>query len=124
LYANAKPHNSQSFTSSVKSDKDTEYEIILSITRQLKQDVANRQSHFPEFMSSVYRNRSLWSILAADVLSKENGLPLALKAKIVYLNRFVQDYSGRVVRGDLSIEPLIHINLSVLRGLASKGEIT
>jgi flagellar protein FlaF len=118
------PHNSKRFLSSAKSDKDTEYEIILSITRQLRDGFAKKHFNYSEFISSVYRNRSLWSILAADVMSKENGLPIELKAKIIYLDRFVQDYSGKVIRESLSTEPLIDVNLSVLRGLASKGEIT
>jgi flagellar protein FlaF len=108
--------------SPAKSDQDTEYEIVLRITRQLKDGFDKRHENFSEFMSSLHRNRELWSTFSVDVLSDGNKLSPDLKAGILYLSEFIRTYSSRVIREELSIDPLIEVNLSVLRGLSNKGK--
>jgi len=108
-------------SSSTKSQKDTEIEIILETTRQLKTAAYKRISHFAEFTSCLHRNRKLWTILAADVANSENPLPDSLRAQIFYLSEFVQNYSQKVLKDDLSIEPLLDVNIAILRGLGGKG---
>lgn len=113
----------QNYASSppTKSQKDAEIEIILETTRQLKTAACKRSSNFAEFASCLHRNRKLWTILAVDVADTANSLPDSLRAQIFYLSEFVQDYSRKVLQDDVSIEPLLDVNIAVLRGLGGKG---
>jgi len=108
--------------SSVKSAKDNEADVILSITRDMKRSAQMKDRDFNAFVSAVHTNRRLWILLASDVANPKNVLPNKLKANIIYLSEFVQVHSGKVLQKDGDVEALVEINLSVLRGLASMGE--
>ena len=108
--------------SSVKSAKDNEADVILSITRDMKRSAQMKDRDFNAFVSAVHTNRRLWTRLASDVANPKNALPNELKANIIYLSEFVQVHSGKVLQKDGDVEALVEINLSVLRGLASMGE--
>ena len=104
-----------------KSSKDIEYEMIFQITRNLKNSNKLRSHEYQTFASCISKNRELWAILSADVCSPENKYPSDLKAKIFYLGEFVQGYSSQVLSQNLSIDPLVDINLCILRGLYGQG---
>lgn len=114
-------HAYQSYASApVRSTKDTEIEIILETTRRLKRADKTRSKDFPTFAAALQDNRKLWIMLAADVSDSQNGLPRELRAKIFYLSEFVQIYTRKTLAEERSIDPLLDINLAILRGLASK----
>jgi flagellar protein FlaF len=104
-------------SSSLKSPRDSESEIILSVTRKLKRCAACKKEDFASFASSVHSNRKLWTLLSIDVSHKDNALQSEVKSNILYLGEFVQQYSRKVLKEDLSVRPLIDINLALLRGL-------
>ncbi|MFP7569292.1 flagellar biosynthesis regulator FlaF [Marivita sp. S2033] len=110
--------------SSTKSARDAEGEVILLVTRRLKNAWSKRGEDFPKYTEALHDNRKLWSIFAADVLTKDNALPLELKSKISYLAEFVRDYSSKALRDGRTIEPLLELNLAVLRGLSQAGKKT
>ncbi len=111
----------QSYASTpVRSTKDTEIEIILETTRRLKLADETRDKNFPTFAAALQDNRKLWITLAVDVADPQNGLPRELRAKIFYLSEFIQTYTRKTLAEELSVEPLLDINLAVLRGLACK----
>lgn len=113
-------HAYKSYVSTpVKSTKDTEIEVILETTRRLKCADEMRDHDFPTFTAALQDNRKLWITLAADVADSQNRLPRELRAKIFYLSEFIQAYTRRVLVERLSVDPLLDINLAVLRGLAS-----
>lgn len=105
----------------IKTTKDIEYDIIFDITRRLRTSWEKRKVFYPEFISVLKANRSLWNVLSADVSGPGNQLPAELRAQIFYLGEFVQDYSRRVMKDDADIRPLLDVNLCVLRGLSDQG---
>ena len=52
-----------------------------------------------------------------DCMETENPLPDALKASIISLALFVDDYTTEVLIGRKEIDPLIEINRNVIKGL-------
>lgn len=120
---NAQLHAYQDYTltSPIKSQKDIECDIILEVTRTLKTAEHMKGSDYRQFARAVHINRKLWTILAADVANSSNALPPDLRAKIFYLGEFVQQHSGKVLREDEPVTPLIEINLAILRGLGMGG---
>ena len=107
-------------TSTVKSTRDSESEVIWSVTRRMKRAAQNREANFAGFTATVSDNRRLWTLLSTDVASRGNALPAPIKANILYLGEFVQIHSGAVLRGEADVAPLIDINLAVLRGLGGQ----
>ncbi|WP_299786470.1 flagellar biosynthesis regulator FlaF [uncultured Marivita sp.] len=107
--------------SSTKSAKDTEIDIILRVTRELKTAGDDRKKNFAKFASALQTNRKLWVTLASDVANAQNQLPQDLRARLFYLAEFVQSYSSDVLKNDLGIAPLLDINLAVLRGLGTRA---
>ena len=103
-----------------KSIKDNEIEIILDITRRLKLSAESRNEDFATFTKALHDNRRLWITFAADVVNSENRLPNELRARIFFLSEFIQEYTRKVLAQKLSIEPILDINLAVLRGLTAK----
>jgi flagellar protein FlaF len=120
---NALTHAYQNYASpsSIKSARDTEIEIILETTRRLKSAHQNRVKRYSAFADALQTNRKLWIVLATDVARAENALPSELKARIFYLNEFVQHQTRLVLRDDVAIEPLLDVNLAILRGLGTRG---
>ena len=104
-------------TSSIKSPRDSESEIILSVTRRLKRSAPLRATDYAAFVSAVHQNRRLWLLLSADVAQAGNKLPDQLKENISQISAFVVGYSRRILIDDLPMAPLIDINLAILRGL-------
>lgn len=115
-------HLNYASSSSIKSPKDTEIEVILKTTRRLKAATKARKVDFSEFVASIQLNRKLWIMLGSDVAHVENALSSELRSQIFYLAEFVQDYSGKVLRDGLDSLPLIEINLAILRGLGGKKD--
>lgn len=107
-----------------RSIKDNEFEIILQATRNLIRANQNRHSDFPSFAAALRDNYKLWTTLAADVASSENALPRELRAKIFYLCEFTREHTSLVLAGQTTVDALIEINQSILRGLAGKGSST
>lgn len=121
MNAHSLAYQTYASASSAKSAKDTEIDIILRVTRELKTAGDNRGENFPKFASAVLTNRKLWVTLASDVANAQNQLPQDLRARLFYLAEFVQSYSSDVLKNDLDIAPLLDINLAVLRGLGTRA---
>lgn len=107
-------------SSSLKSPRDSESDVILSVTRKLREADALRDTDYAAFVASIHLNRKLWSLLSTDVSHENNALPDEIKDRIRYLGEFVQQYSSKVLTEKSSVAPLIDINLAVLRGLGGQ----
>ena len=107
----------------VHTPRATEYRTLARITHLLKSAAAAGHD-MPALAAAIHDNRRLWTILATDVADPANPLPPALRARLVYLAEFTRVHSGRVLREDASPDPLIEINVAVMRGLASTGGAT
>jgi flagellar protein FlaF len=101
----------------VQTPRATEYRAFARITHRLRSAVATGRD-MPALAAAVHDNRRLWTILAADVADPANPLPAALRARLVYLAEFTRVHSGKVLREGASPDPLIEINIAVMRGLS------
>lgn len=110
-------------SSSLKSPRENEFEIILSITRELKRCDTIRTENYNAYISSIYSNRKLWTLLISDVANLDNMLPSDIKSRIFYLGEFVEHYSRKAISDNLCLIPLIEINLAILRGLNNQGRL-
>ena len=108
----------------IRTDRGTEYELFARVTHGLRQAAAKGKAGFPALADAVHRNRSLWTLLAADVAGKDNKLPSDLRARIFYLSEFTQDYSSKILSKGASIAPLVEINAALMRGLRGGGSET
>ena len=52
----------------------------------------------------------------------ENELPQDLRARIFYLAEFTQAHSRKVLSEGASVDALVEINASVMRGLRQEGQ--
>ncbi|MGR3461387.1 MAG: flagellar biosynthesis regulator FlaF [Roseovarius sp.] len=101
----------------VHTPRATEYRTFARITHRLKSAVAIGRD-MPALAAAIHDNRRLWTILVADVADPANALPPALRARLVYLGEFTRVHSGKVLREGASPDPLIEVNIAVMRGLA------
>lgn len=104
-----------------RTPRDTEYEAISKITRSLKAAAARQKSDFGAFVQALHENRRLWTVLASGVTDSDNALPNDLRARIFYLAEFTEQHSSQVLGNKASVEPLLEINMAVLRGLRQTG---
>lgn len=106
----------------LRTDRGIEFEVFARITRAMTSASDSGIGGFPSLASALHSNRRLWTTLAADVSSSENGLPNEIRAQIFYLSEFVDDQTRRVLKGDASIQALRDVNLAIMRGLNGEGE--
>lgn len=104
-------------TAPTRTPRDTEYEAISRITHRLKAAAARKATDFAGFVQALHENRRLWSVLATGVSDTDNALPNELRARIFYLAEFTEHHSSQVLGNQAGVEPLIEINMAVLRGL-------
>lgn len=100
-----------------RSPRGLEYDAIAKITRQLQQAAQKGDAGFAELVSALYENRRLWTLFATSVANQQNALPAELRASLFYLAEFTQDHSARVLAGKATVQPLLEVNTSILRGL-------
>jgi flagellar biosynthesis activator protein FlaF len=107
----------------VRTDRGTEYNAFARVTSSLKAVDELDKAAFPALAEAVFDNQRLWALLARDLRSDGNSLPVELRANLLSLADFVQKHSRSVLRGLESVEPLIDINTSIMRGLRGETEI-
>lgn len=107
----------------LRSTRSIEYDALVRATRLLSAAWPNRKQDFAALASALHENRVLWSTLAADVASPENGLPAPLRAQLFYLYEFTDQHSRSVLDGRGSVEVLVDINTAVMRGLRGQGGV-
>ena len=82
-----------------------------------------RQADNNETIQAVHKNTELWSALAFDLVEPGNALPDHVKAGLISLAGFAVRHGQAVMAGSATTDPLIDINLSVMRGLRGEGEV-
>lgn len=68
-------------------------------------------------MSSLHRNRQMWTAFSTDCGITGNGLPGELRAQIISLALWVDRFTSDVVAGREPIRELIEINRVIMEGL-------
>ncbi len=100
----------------IRTPRSIEAQLLGSITSELRKTSENK-SDYAAFVDALHRNRKMWVTFATGVADKDNTLPETLRAQLFYLAEFTEHHSRKVLKGDATVQPLIEINTSVLRGL-------
>lgn len=106
-------------TPGLRSPRDAEYDIFSRVTRMLRQ--APRKADNIETIQAVHKNSELWTLLAMDLAEPGNALPDETKAGLISLAGFAIRHGQAVMAGTARTDPLIDINMTVMRGL--RGEV-
>ena len=104
-----------------ESPREMEYRLFGQVTRALMEAAKADPNDFKARIDALDWNRRLWSALATDCASPDNGMDQALRARIISISLFVGRHSSAVMRGDEDFEPLIDINRMIMQGLAGPG---
>ena len=105
-----------------ENPRETEYRLFGQITRALIAASELDSSEIAARMDALDWNRRLWSALATDCSSGDNGLPAPARASIISLSLWVNRHTSAVMRGEEEIEPLVDVNRMIMQGLAPAGE--
>ncbi len=105
-----------------RTGRGTEYELFARVTHRLR-EAQTGDGDFNVLVRALHDNRSLWTVLAADVAVETNELPKPLRAQIFYLSEFTAVHTRRVLAGEASVDILVDINTAVMRGLRGEGEV-
>lgn len=100
----------------IRTPRGAEYEAFARITSRLAA-AGGPAASFGDLASVVHENRRLWTALASDAAGEGNRLAPELRARILYLAEFTRLHSGKVLRAKAQLQPLIDINIAVMRGL-------
>jgi len=103
-----------------KSNRDLEYDVFLSITREMKHLQAQTTPAFAKLVDTLNKNERLWTEIGVQVADNDNALPSDLRARLFYMTRFVSHQTSKVLKGDADLESLVDVNIAVLRGLKGK----
>jgi len=102
-----------------RTPRDTEYDAFARVTRLLRN--ASADNDRLKIINAVDHNNRLWTILSSDLLSEGNKLPDSIRAGLLSLADFSLRHGRAVMFRKLSVEVLIDINMSVMKGL--RGEV-
>ena len=105
----------------IRTDRTTEYEAIGQITRNLDAAMANKGKDFSKLAEAIHRNRSLWTVLAANVADTNNALPEDLRARLLSLAEFVNRHSRAVLSQNADGGILVEINTAIMHGLDNRS---
>lgn len=106
----------------VRTARETEFEAIAAITRNLKQAADSPECNFKDLAMALHRNRQLWIMLAGTVADPANELPKDLRARIFYLAEFTLHHTSEVLAGRADADPLIDINTAIMLGLRAREQ--
>lgn len=101
--------------------KSIEYEVIAKITRRMQKAASEGKSGFPALVAALHDNKKLWNLFAIDLADPGNKYPSELKARLFYLAEFTNHHTSKVLAREDSADPLLDINMSILRGLRDQG---
>lgn len=107
----------------VRTDRGSEYAVFAKATAALSAVDETDKLQFPALARAVYDNQRLWSVLEDDLLIETNGLPVPLKVQLLGIANFVRRHSAEVLAGRASMEALVDINTSIMKGLRGEVEV-
>lgn len=103
----------------LRTPRDAEYEVFSRVTRMLRE--AAEGGHGASLIAAVHKNNQLWTILAGDLSGPGNGLPDQVRAGLLSLAGFSLRHGHLVLARKAGVDPLIDINMAVMRGLRQEA---
>ncbi len=105
-----------------ESPREMEYRLFGQVTRALLDASQLDPLQISARMDALDWNRRLWTTLANDCSSPDNGLPASVRASIISLSLWVGRHTSAVMRGEETFEPLIEINRMIMSALVPAAE--
>ena len=105
----------------IQTARQSEYQIFAKITGQLQAVAKMGNSDVQKRALAIYENQKLWLALQEDLSHPDNAFPDQLKAGLISLAIFTQTYSSKVLLGSEDIQPLIDLNICMMRGLQGQA---
>lgn len=105
----------------------TAFSHATSALSRIAREVPNQSSpaaltdHCAKRLDALHRNLMLWTVVFAAVADPGNKLPKGLCVQIAELAQFVSRYTDEARKTDVDLEPLIDVNLAIMRGL--RGDV-
>lgn len=97
-------------------------EIELRAFRTVNAMLANAGDDSIARTKALAKNFELWSLLLADVVQPDNGLPGDLKARIASLALWARKESDQAIgEAERGVEPLIAVNRDMIEALEAQG---
>ena len=109
---------------STASPRAVERQLLSRLTTALSVAESNRDKDHPGYIRALSKNLEFWTVIAADVASEGNQLPVDLRANLFYLFEFTRAHTNSLIGGDgaLDTTPLVEINQNIIRGLRGPEE--
>src|SRR5689334_4392318 len=101
-----------------ENPRDAEYRLFGQVTRALMDAAEAPEDDLRIRIDALDWNRRMWSALATDCASTENGLPQSVRAQIISLSLWVNRHSSAVMRKEEDFEALIDVNRMIMQGLS------
>ena len=101
----------------IRSERSIEYQAFAKATSAMVMYEKRGSPEYGELSEIVHKNRQLWNVLGNDVLSEGNELPAELRASIFSLSQFVAQHSAKVLKKEASLDTLVELNKTIMRGL-------
>lgn len=100
----------------------TEYRLLSQVTGELIQ-AREHDLRGAALMRALHHNREVWSTFAVLCGSPGNKLPTPLRAGIISLALWVEQYTSEVVRRRDTIDALINVNRTIMEGLTAENPV-
>lgn len=106
-----------------QSPRELEASLLLKAASQLQYIADNWREKWDkennEFLTALYYNRRLWSVLLGSIAGQENPLPLEIKNNVASLGAFVLRHtiSVQAYPAPEKLQVLININRELAAGL-------
>ena len=107
------------------SPRAVERQLLSKLTTAVVVAQKNRSADPAAFARALGKNLEFWNVVAVDVASESNQLPVELRSQLFYLFEFTQHYTRKLMADEnraLDAEPLIEINQNIIRGLQGSEE--
>ncbi len=112
----------QKATQRAETPRDAEYRLFGQVTRALLQAAEADPDDIKTRIEALDWNRRVWSALACDCSTEDNGLPVGVRAQIISLSLWVSRHTSAVMRREEEIAPLVEINKMIMQGLSGRAE--
>ena len=100
-----------------EAPRQVEYRLFGLVTRALMEAATLDRAESGKRMRALHWNRRLWSTLADDCASEQNGLAPEARAQIISLALWVSRHTSAVMQEREQIQPLIEVNRLIMQGL-------
>ena len=104
------------------SPRQVEYSAFAKVTMALR-EASSEGTPFATLAQAMHENRRLWDIVALECANDDNALPVDLRAGLISLAEFTRRHTSIVLKADATADPLIDINLAVMRGLRASSAV-